>query len=312
MNPIRSRRRLLGLAMLLAALVAADQSSKQLARARLSAPRTLLAGAVTLTLQYNRGVFLGLGADLPPAARVWIFRIGLSAATLAGLLALARGRRIRPWESVALALVLAGSAGNLIDRWLFSGAVTDFAVLSAGPLHTGVFNLADAAIMAGAALLLVDRGIGHGNGDRRPARRPNTGREDGRTGGSAMWIKDLNDCPEFIAGDNTILRELLHPDKAPLELRYSLAHAVLKPGRTSQPHRLRTSEVYYLLSGRGDMSIAGEISPVRAGQAVYIPPHALQFIRNTGSVDLVFLCIVDPAWRIQDEEVLSGPATSPG
>ena len=52
------------------------------------------------------------------------------------------------------------------------------------------------------------------------------------------------------------------------------------------------------------MSIDGETARVRPGQAIYIPPHAVQFIRNTGSVDLVFLCIVDPAWRVEDEEVL--------
>jgi len=119
-----------------------------------------------------------------------------------------------------------------------------------------------------------------------------------------MWIKDLEDCPEFLAGDNTILRELVQPHKVPLELRYSLAHAVLKPGKISQPHRLRTSELYYLLQGEGEMSIDGETARVRPGQAIYIPPHAVQFIRNTGSVDLVFLCIVDPAWRVEDEEVL--------
>ena len=38
--------------------------------------------------------------------------------------------------------------------------------------------------------------------------------------------------------------------------------------------------------------------------AIYIPPRALQFIENTGSRDLEFLCIVDPAWRAEDEEVL--------
>ena len=119
-----------------------------------------------------------------------------------------------------------------------------------------------------------------------------------------MWIKDLEDCPEFLAGDNTILRELVQPHKVPLELRYSLAHAVLKPGKISQPHRLRTSELYYLLQGEGEMSIDGETARVRPGQAIYIPPHAVQFIRNTGSVDLVFLCIVDPSWRVEDEEVL--------
>lgn len=119
-----------------------------------------------------------------------------------------------------------------------------------------------------------------------------------------MFIKDLQNCEEFIAGDNTILRELLHPDKADLKLRYSLAHAVLKPGLASQPHKLKTSEVYYILEGEGTMYIDNENAKVCSGQAVYIPPHAKQYIKNAGNIDLKFLCIVDPAWRVEDEEVL--------
>lgn len=120
-----------------------------------------------------------------------------------------------------------------------------------------------------------------------------------------MFVKDLNDCEEFIAGDATILRELLHPDKAPLELRYSLAHAVLPPGKESTPHSLKTSEVYYILEGMGRMHINNETADVRAGHAVYIPPSAIQHIENTGPSDLKFICIVDPAWRKEDEVVLS-------
>lgn len=119
-----------------------------------------------------------------------------------------------------------------------------------------------------------------------------------------MFIKDLQNCEEFIAGDNTILRELLHPDKADLKLRYSLAHAVVKAGKTSYPHKLKTSEVYYILEGEGIMQIGEESEKVRSGQAVYIPPHAKQCIKNTGNTDLKFLCVVDPAWRVEDEEVL--------
>ena len=119
-------------------------------------------------------------------------------------------------------------------------------------------------------------------------------------------IIDLRDCAEFRAGDDSILRELLHPDKAELAIRYSLAHATVKPGERTKPHRLRTAEVYYLLAGRGRMHIDDEISEVQPDCAVYIPPGSTQHIENTGTADLVFLCVVDPAWRAQDEEVLGG------
>jgi mannose-6-phosphate isomerase-like protein (cupin superfamily) len=119
-----------------------------------------------------------------------------------------------------------------------------------------------------------------------------------------MFIRNLKDCAEFIAGDNSILREILHPDKADLKLRYSLAYAIVRPGRTTKPHRLKTSEVYYIMEGEGVVHIGGEAAAVLPGSTVYIPPKTTQFIRNSGKTDLVFLCIVDPAWRKEDEEVL--------
>jgi mannose-6-phosphate isomerase-like protein (cupin superfamily) len=118
-----------------------------------------------------------------------------------------------------------------------------------------------------------------------------------------MLIQKLLDCPEFIAGDSTILRELLHPDKQEINLRYSLAHAILPVGETSQSHSLTTSEVYYILSGRGEMYIDEEIREIESGDAVYIPPDAKQFLRNVGDEPIVFICIVDPAWRKEDETI---------
>ncbi|MEM9908767.1 MAG: cupin domain-containing protein [Cyanobacteria bacterium P01_D01_bin.44] len=118
-----------------------------------------------------------------------------------------------------------------------------------------------------------------------------------------MLIRKLMDCEEFVAGDDTLLRELLHPDKQPLELRYSLAHAIVPVGKTSTPHSLTTSEVYYILSGQGKMSIDDEKQLVESGDAVYIPPNAMQFIQNCGEEPLVFICIVDPAWREENETV---------
>jgi len=116
-----------------------------------------------------------------------------------------------------------------------------------------------------------------------------------------MFIKNLQDCREFFAGDNTILREILHPDKEKLDFRYSLAHAMLKPGKTSLPHKMKTSEVYYILEGEGIMHIDNETSKVFPRQAICIPPNAVQYIHNCGNSDLKFLCIVDPAWQKEDE-----------
>jgi mannose-6-phosphate isomerase-like protein (cupin superfamily) len=120
-----------------------------------------------------------------------------------------------------------------------------------------------------------------------------------------MIVRDIRKCSCFKATDNTTLCELLHPDREGLNLPYSLAYAVLKPGTASLPHMLKgASEVYYILQGRGRMHVEDESADVRAGQAVYIPPGSRQLVQNSGIEDLKFLCIVHPVWRKDNEEVL--------
>ncbi len=118
-----------------------------------------------------------------------------------------------------------------------------------------------------------------------------------------MFVKYLEDCREFIAGDDSILREILHPEKADVLIRYSLAHAKVEAGQKTKSHKLKSSEVYYITAGKGLMHIDRESFEVGPECAIYIPPDAVQYIENTGNSDLKFLCIVDPAWRQEDEEV---------
>jgi mannose-6-phosphate isomerase-like protein (cupin superfamily) len=125
-----------------------------------------------------------------------------------------------------------------------------------------------------------------------------------------MLVRCLDECPEFTAGDHTRLRELLHPGKQAAVINYSLAHARLAPGEASTKHRLTSSEVYYILSGRGRMHIDNEERDVARDAAVYIPPDAVQWIENIGSEPLVFLCIVEPAWQPADETVLPVSGTN--
>ncbi len=119
-----------------------------------------------------------------------------------------------------------------------------------------------------------------------------------------MLIKDVAHLPDVQAADYTELREILHPERDDVALRYSLALAAVGPGEQSLPHKLATTEVYYILSGTGTMHIEEEIEPVHPGQTIYIPPGKVQWIENVGRIPLAFLCIVDPAWREEDEEVV--------
>ena len=113
-----------------------------------------------------------------------------------------------------------------------------------------------------------------------------------------MLVKRLECCAPIVANDLTELRELLHPDHDGIPLGYSLAHAVIRPGHRSIRHHLHgAGEVYYLLSGSGRMHIDDDEQEVRAGDALLIPPGAVQYLENTGADDLQFLAIVEPAWQ---------------
>ncbi|MBM3189933.1 MAG: signal peptidase II [Chloroflexi bacterium] len=162
-------RRLLLLAVVLVVCVGCDLSSKRVAAERLSGvePIDLLAGPVWVRLTYdargNTGAFLGLGAELPERVRRLLFEV-LVAVFLAGLLAYTlAAHALGPLDVLALALVFAGGVGNLIDR-LWLGAVRDFVILGVGPVSTGVFNVADVAIVAGGILWLIHAAL-------RPERR---------------------------------------------------------------------------------------------------------------------------------------------
>lgn len=119
-----------------------------------------------------------------------------------------------------------------------------------------------------------------------------------------MFGTHVQQCAEFLAGDHTRLRELLHPGKASLELGYSLAHGLLDPGTQSLWHRLKSSEVYYFIAGRGVMKVEEESMAVEAGSVIYVPPEAKQSLVNTGTSPIEFLCLVDPAWKAEDEAVV--------
>jgi len=122
-----------------------------------------------------------------------------------------------------------------------------------------------------------------------------------------MLVKRLDECTEITAGDNTTLRELLNPSVEPLDINYSLAHARLKQGQASLPHWLKASEVYYILKGEGLMHIDNESGYVGKGHVIVIPAGTVQYIENTGTSELKFLCIVEPPWTKDMEKILKKP-----
>ncbi len=149
-------RRPIWVIFLMLGCVLADQTTKLAAEALL--PRAsevvMLGGAVKLINARNRGAFLSIGASLSSPVRYWTLTVSVSL-LLAGLcIYLLWSRELGALATVALSLMLGGGLSNLTDRMLHDGAVVDCMVLSLGPLHTGIFNLADVMIMAGALSLL--------------------------------------------------------------------------------------------------------------------------------------------------------------
>jgi len=157
---MRSIPRFLAVTLTLLCCVGCDQVSKSAARAFLASGTTesFLADSLRLQLVENPGSFLSLGAALPQHLRFALFT-GAVAALLIGLVCASLFvRRLGPWRFIALALVAGGGFGNLIDRLMNDGRVTDFLNVGIGPVRTGIFNVADMAILGGALLLVLKRG----------------------------------------------------------------------------------------------------------------------------------------------------------
>jgi signal peptidase II len=137
--------------------VGCDQVSKSAARAFLEAGtiQSLFADSLRLQLVENPGSFLSLGASLPEPVRFALLIAAVSVLLIGLVCAALFSRRLGPKGIVALALVAGGGIGNLIDRLVHDGRVTDFLNIGIGPVRTGIFNLADMAILAGAFLLFL-------------------------------------------------------------------------------------------------------------------------------------------------------------
>ena len=137
--------------------LALDQITKYVAHEHL--PRNQIWGQYlgdSFRIQYatNTGAFLGLGNNLPEDVRFWLFNVFTSVVIAAIFAYVLLARQMGFYESLAFALLVSGGIGNLIDRMFRDGVVVDFMNMGIGNLRTGIFNVADVAIMAGIFLLL--------------------------------------------------------------------------------------------------------------------------------------------------------------
>lgn len=138
-----------------ATLVLADCSTKELVESvlrRNPGPHDLVGGWLRLTLAYNTGAAMNL--DLGPWSRIVFSGVAFTAIVLL----LGFYRRTPPnaaLRAAAIALVLGGALGNLLDRLRSPMGVVDFIDIGVGTSRFWIFNVADLGVTVGAILLAI-------------------------------------------------------------------------------------------------------------------------------------------------------------
>lgn len=149
-------------ATIAAVIVVVDQIVKAMVRARLTLHEsvTVIPGFLDLTRVHNTGAAYGFLNDVDFPMKAALLAV-VATAALVGLAIYAATLDPSQWLTRAgLALVIGGAAGNLIDR-VTAGYVLDFVDVYQGDWHFWAFNVADAAISVGVALMVLEMlGVG--------------------------------------------------------------------------------------------------------------------------------------------------------
>ncbi len=137
-----------------AVVILLDQLSKWLILAVVMQPPRVIevTGFFNLVLTFNTGVSFGLFSS-ESLVMPWVLS-GLALAIVAFLLFWLRRHR-RPLAAWSVGLIVGGAIGNVIDRVRFA-AVVDFLDFHLAGWHWPAFNVADAGIVVGVGLLLID------------------------------------------------------------------------------------------------------------------------------------------------------------
>lgn len=137
--------------------VAFDQVTKLIATDTLKGgpTRTYLGDTFRLAWATNDGAFLSLGSTLPPTARYWVLTVGVGALLLGLAVHALRNAQLDGKQIAAYGLIVSGGFSNWVDRARFGGVVVDFMNVGLGPVRSGIFNVADLAILAGIGMLLL-------------------------------------------------------------------------------------------------------------------------------------------------------------
>ncbi len=119
-----------------------------------------------------------------------------------------------------------------------------------------------------------------------------------------MSLRRNSEIDSIQGDEGTKIKQYFHPHNTLNGINYSIAQFTLGPGKKSKLHKMSSSEIYYILEGSGNIKIDEETYHIEKDDSAYVPPNSKQFIENIGSIDLKFLCIVEPAWEAENEILL--------
>lgn len=153
------KRQALIFTVMLLATAGCDHAAKRIAQSTLgdSPPISLAADTVRFELASNSGAFLSLGAHLPAEVRVPLFVLLVPVLLIVVCTVLLRSSTVQRHQVVGLGLLAGGGIGNWLDRLMHDGSVIDYVSLGLGSLRTGIFNVADVAVIAGVVLIMLQR-----------------------------------------------------------------------------------------------------------------------------------------------------------
>jgi signal peptidase II len=137
--------------------IGCDQVSKEMVRNNIAVNEIInvVDSRLVLTHVENTGAFLSMGDSLSkPIRNIFLSLIPVIALTFA-LIYTIKERKISGVNLWALCFIIGGGIGNIFDRVVF-GSVTDFLNVHLGFFETGIFNMADVSISAGALILVAN------------------------------------------------------------------------------------------------------------------------------------------------------------
>jgi len=125
-----------------------------------------------------------------------------------------------------------------------------------------------------------------------------------------MIVKNRNQSSVISTRHGSEIRPLI--DRTTSEItQCSLAEEILPPGKAVTPHHHhRLEEIYYILSGRGLMTVGDEKREVSAGDAIFIPRNHRHTLENTGAEPIRLLLVCGPAFFFEDEIIGEGATLS--